>query len=95
MSMRTYFKPKDGLPNPKGPLSQSIPSQAIVLANIDNDRENCGPRIQQGLSNPSMISCFTFTVGLRLASTCTVAVQHARAHFKISCLKFFGHIGDV
>ena len=42
MSIRTYFKPKDGLPNPKGPLSQSIPSQAIALVNIDNDRENCG-----------------------------------------------------
>ena len=40
--MQTYFKPKDGLPNPKGPLSQLIPSQVIVLANIDNDRENCG-----------------------------------------------------
>ena len=28
------FKPKDGLPNPKGPLSQSIPTQAIALAKI-------------------------------------------------------------
>ena len=42
MSIRTYFKPKDALPNPKGPLLQWIPSQAIVLANIDNDCENCG-----------------------------------------------------
>ena len=25
--------PKDGLPNPKGPLSLSIPSQVIALAN--------------------------------------------------------------
>ena len=33
MSILTYFKPKDGLPNPKGPLSLSIPSQAIALAN--------------------------------------------------------------
>ena len=29
------FNPKDGLSNPKGPLLQSIPSQAIVLANIE------------------------------------------------------------
>ena len=35
MSIWTYFKPKDGLPNPKGPLSQSIPSQAIAVANIE------------------------------------------------------------
>ena len=28
-----YFKPEDGLPNPKGPLLLSIPSQAIALAN--------------------------------------------------------------
>ena len=33
MSILTYFKPKDGLPIPKGPLSLSIPSQAIALAN--------------------------------------------------------------
>ena len=29
-----YFKPKDGLPNPKGPVSQAIPSRPIALANI-------------------------------------------------------------
>ena len=28
-----YFKPKDGLPNHKGPLSLLITSQAIALAN--------------------------------------------------------------
>ena len=31
----TYLKPKNDLPNPKGPLSLSIPSQAIALANHD------------------------------------------------------------
>ena len=35
MSIRTYFKAKDGLPNLKGPLSQLIPSQAVALANIE------------------------------------------------------------
>ena len=35
MSIQTYFKPKDGLPNPKRPLLQSIPSQAIAQANIE------------------------------------------------------------
>ena len=29
------FKPKDGLPNPKDPVSQSIPLQPIALANIE------------------------------------------------------------
>ena len=33
MSILNYFKPKDGMPNPKGPLSLSIPSQVIALAN--------------------------------------------------------------
>ena len=31
----TYFKPKDGPPNPKGSVSQSILSQPIALANIE------------------------------------------------------------
>ena len=35
MSIRTHFKPKDGLHNPKGPVSQSIPLQPIALANIE------------------------------------------------------------
>jgi len=35
MSIRTYFKQKDGLPNPKWPLLQYIPLQAIALANIE------------------------------------------------------------
>ena len=35
MLIRTYFKPKDGLLNPKGPVPQSIPSQLIALANIE------------------------------------------------------------
>ena len=35
MSILTYLKPKDGLPNPNGPLSLSILSQAITLANSE------------------------------------------------------------
>ena len=33
MSILNYFMAKDGLPNPKGPLSLPILSQAIALAN--------------------------------------------------------------
>ena len=33
MLILTYFKPKDGLSNPKGPLSLLIPLQAITLTN--------------------------------------------------------------
>ena len=33
MALLRYFKPVDGLPNPKGPLSSSISSQAIAAAN--------------------------------------------------------------
>ena len=35
MSMLNYFKPKDGLPDPKGPLSQSVSSRAIAVANSE------------------------------------------------------------
>ena len=31
MSILTYFKQKDGFPNPKDPLLLSIPSQVIAL----------------------------------------------------------------
>ena len=49
MSIRTYFKPKDGLPNPKGPLSQLIPSQAIALANIEVAKATGDKRKKRGL----------------------------------------------
>ena len=98
MSIQIYFKPNDGLPNPEGPLLQSIPSQAIASQNSQlrrNDRENCGaPTHKLALHQlwpsiyfdkcgsleysrafqTSMMSCFTFIVGLHLASTCTIAV---------------------
>ena len=35
MSLLKYFKPKDGLPDPKGPLSQSLPSRVIAAANSE------------------------------------------------------------
>ena len=35
MSIWIYFKLKDSLPNPKGPVLQLIPSQPIALANIE------------------------------------------------------------
>ena len=33
MSIRRFFKPIDGLPDPKGSLSAAIPSAAIASAN--------------------------------------------------------------
>ena len=33
MSILRYLQPKDNLPDPKGPLSRSLPSSAIVAAN--------------------------------------------------------------
>ena len=35
MSLLHYFKKKDGLPDPKGPLSQSLSSRAISAANSE------------------------------------------------------------
>ena len=38
MSIRSFFKPKDGLPDPNGALSTSLPSQAIALANKEVEK---------------------------------------------------------
>ena len=38
MSIRSFFKPKDGLPDPKGSLSSSLPSKAIALANKEVEK---------------------------------------------------------
>ena len=38
MSIRSFFKPKDGLPDPKGSLSSSLSSKAIALANKEVER---------------------------------------------------------
>ena len=35
MALLHYFKPKDGLPDPRGVLSLSIPSSAIAQANME------------------------------------------------------------
>ena len=38
MSILSYFKPKDGLSDPKGSLSSILPSQAIALANKEVEK---------------------------------------------------------
>ena len=38
MSIRSYFQPENGLPDPKGSLSCSLPSQAIALANKEVEK---------------------------------------------------------
>ena len=38
MSIRPYFKPIDGLPDPKGSLSGSIPWSAISSANREVEK---------------------------------------------------------
>ena len=35
MSLGKYFTPKDGLANPKGPISQSLPSRVIPATNSE------------------------------------------------------------
>ena len=35
MLIQTYFKPRDGLPNPKGPFLLSTPLQVIALASSE------------------------------------------------------------
>ena len=49
MSLLHFFKPKDGLPDPTGALSTSVPSAAIAQANrkvqnpISGDQQKRGP----------------------------------------------------
>ena len=38
MSIRSFFKRKDGLPDPKGSLSTCLSSQAIALANKEVEK---------------------------------------------------------
>ena len=38
MSTRQYFKPRDGLPDPKGPLSRAMDSRAIAQANKEVEK---------------------------------------------------------
>ena len=38
MSIRSFFKPKDGLPDPKGSLSSSLSSKAIALVNKEVEK---------------------------------------------------------
>ena len=38
MSIGSYFQPEDGIPDPKGSLSCSLPSQAIALANKEVEK---------------------------------------------------------
>ena len=39
MSLYNYFKAKDSLPDPKGPLTQRLSSRAIVAANSEVVKE--------------------------------------------------------
>ena len=38
MSIKSYFQPENGLPDPKGSMSCSLPSQAIALANKEVEK---------------------------------------------------------
>ena len=42
MALLRYLNPKDGLPDPKGSLSQSVPSRAIAAANEEVTRARSG-----------------------------------------------------
>jgi hypothetical protein len=39
MSLLQYFKPRDGLPDPRGPLCNSVASNAIAMANREVEKE--------------------------------------------------------
>ena len=50
-----YFKPRDGLPDPNGSLSASLPTQAIAAVNREVERTidaAKGNRSMHGISSP-------------------------------------------
>lgn len=54
MSIRDYFKPANGLPDPSGPLSRDLPSRAIATVNREVQRilaEDRGKEKRRGKYN--------------------------------------------
>ena len=78
MSIHRYLKPIDGLPNPKGSLSTTIPSAAIASANPeDRHLAEFGLR-QQAIALSSMLTA-------RSLNACTIY----GACIIIYCVKLF------
>lgn len=48
MSIRRYFKPVDGLPDPQGSLSRGVPSAAIASANLEVQRATGSAKKKRG-----------------------------------------------
>ena len=48
MSIRQYFKPRDSLPDPKGPLCNSVASNAIAMANKEVEKEIAKKKKKRG-----------------------------------------------
>ncbi len=44
MSIQSFFKPKDSLPDPKGSLTSRLPSQAITLAIKEVEKVTTGEK---------------------------------------------------
>ena len=99
MSIRSFFKRKDGLPDPKGSLSTCLSSQAISLANKEvekvtsekgigkqrgrTDREHYGAPSHTPVT-ASHISLYNYVV----ASNAVKSLQLLHASFSsATCLK--------
>ena len=75
MSILRYFKPKDGLPDPTGALSTSIPSAAIAQANREvqkavtsSDKQKRGPYTKFSASLRAEIGKYSSYHGVAAAS---------------------------
>ena len=51
-TIRHYFQPKDGLPDPRGSLQRTMPSKAIALANAEVEKAT-NHRVARGPYNRS------------------------------------------
>ena len=89
LALLRYFKPFDGLPNPKGPLTSSISSQAIAAANKE---------VQKAVGQSSVTGKkrgtykkYTATQRFEIGKySCQYGAAEAARHFsrKLGCINF-------
>ena len=73
MSIQSYFKPKDGLPDPSGLLSSCLPSQEVALANKEVEKVTSDKGKQCGQYRQSYRQCEAIVPPHRKKSKHTLA----------------------
>ena len=69
--IRSFFKPKDGLLDPKGSLSSTLPSKVIALANKEVENVVELPLAYQYFSSSCLPYFFIYMVAMNTANSFT------------------------